>query len=93
MLPIALNKHVNDINDLDNLEGESSNNKIKGRNVTPLRSFSIKKRVIKVKLLLSYIHTKTNIAFTIKILQTTRIILANNTYYIITILKANKKQT
>ena len=68
MLPIALNKHANDINDLDDLEKESSNNKIKGRDVTPLRSFSVKKRVIKVRLLLSYMHIKTNIAFTIKIL-------------------------
>ena len=91
MLPITLNKHANDINDLDDLEGESSNNKIKGRDVTPLRSFSVKKHVIKVKLLLSYIYIKTNIASAIKILQTTRIIPINNTYYIITILKANEK--
>ena len=91
MLLITLNKHANNINDLDNLKGESSNNKIKGRNVTPLRSFSVKKRVIKVRLLLSYMHIKTNIASAIKVLQTTRIIPVNNTYYIITILKANRE--
>jgi len=93
LLPIALNKHANDINDLDDLEEESSNNKIEGRDVTPLRSFSVKKRVIKARLLLSYMHTKTNIASVIKILQTTRIIPANNTYRIIAILKANGKRT
>jgi hypothetical protein len=93
LLPIALNKHANDINDLDDLKEDSSNNEIEGRDVTPLRSFSIKKRIIKARLLLSYMHIKTNIASVIKILQTIRIIPVNNTYRIITILKANRKQT